>query len=471
MIPAAALKYLAVFDAGLAILFSIVVISKKRDPAVTLAWVLGFFFLPVLGVLLYLFFGYQRFRLRRRQTPNPSGRLPSLHAPDAQAALPDPLRGVADLANRLTEYPVTAQNRVEVFTRADDTDTALTAAIRGARRHIHMCYYIFEPDSDGIFYRDLLAEKAREGVQVRLLMDAVGSFSVDDDFLAPLRRAGARVDFFGPFGTIRRPWAFNFRNHRKLTVIDGRVGFLGSQNIGHHFWRVGSRRIAWRETDVRVEGPAVEELQTVFAEDWHFVTRENLTGDDFFPPPSPDAAGTTLVQALPTGPDRKEDALAFIFVEALHTARERVTITTPYFIPTPAVVLALEGAARRGVRVDLLVPRRTDHPVVTWAGRSYFDEFVESGVRIFEYAEAFLHSKVVTVDGRLALLGSANMDTRSFRINFELSLLVYDEKVVGQLVDTFDKTAGQSVAVSARPARAPVRHFAEGLCRVLSPLL
>lgn len=469
MISTAVLKTLTVLDAGLAILFSIVVISKRRDPAVTLAWVLGFFFLPFLGVLLYVFFGYQRIRLRRRQTPNPRGRLPSLRAPDALAAVPEPLRGVADLANRLTEYPVTAGNRVDVFTRADDTDHALTAAIRSARRHIHMCYYIFEPDSDGIFFRDLLAEKAREGVRVRVLMDAVGSFSVDDDFLAPLRRAGARVDFFGPFGTFRRPWAFNFRNHRKLTVIDGHVGFLGSQNIGHHFWRVGSRRIAWRETDVRLEGAAVEELQTVFAEDWHYVTGENLDGDDFFPAPA--EAGSTLVQALPTGPDRKENALAFIFVEALHTARERVTITTPYFIPTPAVVLALEGAARRGVRVDLLVPRRTDHPVVTWAGRSYFDEFLASGVRIFEYGEAFLHSKVVTVDGRLALLGSANMDTRSFLINFELSLLIYDEKVVGQLVDTFDKTAGQSVAVSSRPPRAPVRHFAEGLCRVLSPLL
>jgi cardiolipin synthase len=371
----------------------------------------------------------------------------------------------------LTEYPVLGGNRVTVFDHAPETDAALAQAIRQAKHHVNMCYYIVEPDSTGIYFRNLLIEQARRGVQCRLLMDAVGSYRVGRSFLKPLKQAGVQTAFFAPFQTFNRPWAFNLRNHRKLTVIDGRVGFIGSQNIGHHFWRAGSRRIHWRETDVCLEGPGVEELQTVFAEDWSYASGENLTGEAFYP--SPPARGATLVQALPTGPDRRENALAMIFLEAIHSARERVTITTPYFIPTLPMALALESAARKGVRVDLLLPRRTDHPVVDWAGRSWFKEFLKSGVRIYQHGESFLHSKVVTVDGHLALVGSANMDTRSFLINFELSLLLYDQAVTGHLVRVFDRMIARATVVEHDELAdlSLTRHFVEGLCRVLSPLL
>jgi cardiolipin synthase len=318
---------LTILDLGMAFLFSFIVISQKRDPAVTLAWVLGFFLFPFVVFFLYAFFGYQRFRLRRRFIPNPSRRLSLIHEPtDLRAGLAPELRNVELLAAKLTEYPVIGGNRVTVFDHSTDTDTALTQAIRQAKHHVNMCYYIVEPDSTGLHFRDLLIEQARRGIQCRLLMDAVGSYRVGRRFLNPLRQAGVRTDFFGPFRTFRRPWAFNFRNHRKLTVIDGNVGFLGSQNIGHNFWRVGSRRIRWRETDVRLEGPAVEELQTVFGEDWNYATGENLAGETFFP--SPTVRGTTLVQALPTGPDRRENALAMIFLEAIHAAHPAGKIET-----------------------------------------------------------------------------------------------------------------------------------------------
>lgn len=464
--------FLGTLDLLLAVLFSVIVISQKRDPAVTLAWVLVFFLIPFLSLVLYAFLGYQHVKLRRRVMPNPIHRLNFMHeTADLRAGIPPALRNVETLAERLTEYPVLGGNRVRVYDQSDATDAALSRAIREARHHVHMSYYIFEPDSTGAHFRNLLAEQARRGVHCRLLMDAVGSYRVRKSFLKPLHRAGVQTSFFSPFRTFNRPWALNFRNHRKLTVVDGHVGFLGSQNIGHHFWRSGSRRLHWRETDVRLEGPAVAELQTVFAEDWHFATAENLTGDHYFP--APQSKGSTLVQALPTGPNKRENALAMIFLEAVHSARERVTITTPYFIPTLPVALALQAAARKGVRVDLLLPHHTDHPVVAWAGRSWFKDLLDSGVRIYEYRETFLHSKVVTVDGQLALVGSANMDTRSFLINFELSLLLYDNDVAGYLQKRFDHMIERAAVVEHDELSelSLSRQFLEGFCRVLSPLL
>jgi cardiolipin synthase len=460
------------FNFFFAFLFSFVVISKKRDPAVTLAWVFGFFLIPYGAMILYAFFGYQRFRLRRRRVPNPTHHLTLRHEPaELRKTLPPAFQNVELLAAKLTDYPVIGGNLVTVYDRASETDTALSHAIRAAKHHVHMCYYIVEPNKTGNHFRDLMIEQARRGVQCRLLMDAVGSFSVGRPFLKPLQDAGVQTAFFSPFQTFSRPWAFNFRNHRKLTVIDGEIGFIGSQNIGHHFMRAGSRRVQWRETDVRLEGPGAEELQTVFAEDWNFATGEHLTGDPYFPLPA--ERGTTLVQALPTGPDRRENALGMIFLEAIHAARERVTITTPYFIPTAPMALALVSAARRGVRVDLLLPKRTDHPVVDCASRSWFNEFIQNGVFIHQLGEGFLHSKVVTVDGHLALVGSANMDTRSFLINFELSLLLYDRDVASHLVRVFDRMTAQATAVKHDELAelSMTRQFTEGFCRVLSPLL
>lgn len=469
----ALIKFLGVLDLLGVALFTFIAVSRKRDPAVTLAWVLGFFLLPGVGMLLYMFFGYQQFALRRRAAPNPLHRLLLLREsterfPGEPAHVKTPME---TLAETLTDFPAVSGNRVRVYARSEDTDEALTRAIRSARHHVHMCYYIFEPDRTGQRFRDLLIEQARRGVECRVLMDAVGSYRIGKSFLRPLEEAGVRAAFFNPFRTFKRPWAFNARNHRKLTVVDGANGFLGSQNIGHHFWRSGSRRIQWRETDVRLEGPAVVELQTVFAEDWHFATGENLIGDAYFP--APHARGTTRAQVLPTGPNKRENALGMIFVEAMHSARERVTITTPYFIPTAPMALALQAAARKGVRVDLLLPRRSDHPVVAWAGRSWYKELLESGIHIHEFNDAFIHSKVVTVDGRWALVGSANMDTRSFLINFELSLLLDDADAAGHLEKQFDRMREGAVTVKPDPLSelSLTRQFWEGLCRLLSPLL
>jgi cardiolipin synthase len=461
---------------ALAAAFSLAVVSRKREPAVTMAWTLSFFFIPILGWMFYLFFGYQRLRLRRRRKPNPAHRAwivhggqPSLLEPPAN--LDPDLGPIERLATHLTEFPVTAGNQVHFYEEPQSTTQALTEHIQSARHHIHMEYYIFEPDDTGLRVRDLLIQQAEKGVECRLLLDAAGSFQLSKRFLHPLQQAGVKVAFFGPFRLFRQPWGYHLRNHRKLTIIDGTVAFIGSQNIGRGLLNLKSRRVSGRETDMRVEGPAVDQLQTIFAEDWGFTTRENLIGDNYFP--KPNFKGTSLVQTLPTGPDGKENAFQLIFLAAIHSARKRVTITTPYFIPSKSMSLAVEGAARRGVRVDLLLPKRTDHLVVAWAGRSWYRELLESGVRIFEHKEKFIHAKVLTVDNRLAMVGSANMDVRSFLINFESSLLIYDSEAVSHLQSTFDRTIQTSGEVSLKAIRAQPFFVSllEGACRVLSPLL
>jgi len=463
----------AVVNLSLAVVFSMTVIVRRREPAVTLAWILSFFFLPVLGIALYASFGYRKYRRRRRRKPDPGRRAATLFGPPAPPEMDgdlDPrLRTVERLATQLTDFPPVGGNRVTFYEETADHDRALLESLQAARRHIHMEYYIFQMDATGRRFVDILAEKARAGVECRLLLDAVGSFSLTKRSVRPLEAAGVKVAFFGRM-RVKSPWGFHLRNHRKISVIDGKVGFLGSQNIGAPSVRWRTRWLRWRDTAARLEGPVVHQIQTIFTEDWAYTTKEEL-GIDYFP--ALPRAGDTIAQTLPTGPDARENTLHLIFLQALHSARERITLTTPYFVPSTAMALALEGAARRGVRVDLLLPRHSDHPVVMWAGRSWYKELVEAGVRIHEYGESFIHAKVVTVDGRLALVGSANMDIRSFTLNYEASVLIYDPAAAARLEASFDGNIARAREIRAENFRRQsfTRAMIEGTCRVLSPLL
>jgi cardiolipin synthase len=458
--------------------------TRKRAPPATLAWILSFFFLPYLGFGLFLLVGYRVLARRKRRKPQPSM---ARAGGDTEASPGEwhTLRGlgcdkVARLAENLTGIPVIGSNRVLAYEEAFGIYGALTDAIRGARHHIHLEYYIFEPDDRGAFFRDLLAEKAAQGVQCRLLVDNIGSFGLRRSFIEPLRRAGGQFAYFGPVH-FTRPWGFHLRNHRKIAVIDGRIGFIGSQNIGGE-WR-GDRRAplprgrrhrameGWRDTQVRIEGPAVQQLQTVFAEDWLFTTGESLEGAIYFP--LPPVKGESLVQTLPTGPDESDLSLEMILINLIPIAEQRITVTTPYFIPSGAVTMALESAARRGVRVEILVPQLADHRIVQWASRSWFAELLRGGSQMWEYPETFLHAKVVTIDDKIALLGSANMDMRSFRLNFECSLLVYDRVFAASLVRSFDamRSRSQPLDREALEREGIGIRLREGLSRLLSPLL
>lgn len=482
MLPHRFWDVLGWIDLAFAFGFTLVVLaSRRRTPGTTVAWILTFYFLPYLGFALYLTVGYRNFRRRRRRRVRlaqlrASRSNPSLDTMESWRALRAvDCDKVARLAENLTNMPVFPLNRLVPYEDAFSIYGAIGDAIVQAKHHVHLEYYIFDADERGEFFRDLLIEKAKSGVECRLLVDHLGSFALRRSFVRPMERAGVRVGYFSPL-RFNRLWRAHLRNHRKLVITDGKVGFIGSQNIGGEKIFSRGRRLGWRDTQVRIEGPAVHQLQTVFAEDWAVTTTELLTGDSYFPEPTP--MGESWVQTVPTGPDESELALEMILTNLLPIAESRITVTTPYFVPSNALVMALESAARRGVQVELLVPKDSDHFLVHWASRSWFRELVRSGIRVVEYPDSFVHAKLVTIDEKVVLLGSANMDMRSFRLNFECSLLVYDTHFVRSILRSFDEMRARSVPwvggdFSGENARREPfwQRVRDGLCRLLSPLL
>jgi cardiolipin synthase A/B len=332
---------------------------------------------------------------------------------------------------------------------------------------VHAEYYIFDPDQTGTRIRDALIERARAGVKVRLILDALGSSAASHKFLAPLREAGGEVAFFHRF-RLRRLWRprLNLRSHRKIVVIDGNIGFTGGINISDTE-NNALRGEAFHDLHLRMQGEAVRWLQLAFVEDWVYASGHVPRDDGLWPPL---AAGPIRTHVLPAGPDSPWEAIHRVMVEALHRGRERAWLATPYFVPSDAARMALTSAALRGMDVRLLVPARADSRLVSAATHSYFDELLAAGVRVFEYPR-MLHSKALLVDSDTCILGSSNFDNRSFRLNFELCVLFEDSGVAASLeaIMARDWAKAREVRDSRQLRFGP--RLAEASARLLSPLL
>jgi cardiolipin synthase len=360
---------------------------------------------------------------------------------------------------------------VTLYYDSEQTFLALQLAIESAESHVHMEYFIFQPDETGRAVRDLLIAKCRKGVPCRLLLDYVGCFWWPREFLRSLIDGGIEVVFFMP----AVPWwigrRMNFRNHRKIVVVDGRIGFTGSQNIGDEYLGRLKKFGAWRDTHMRLIGPAVQQLQEVFVEDWHFATGTDLVGDECFP--AVDPAGEQVVQIIPTGPGGHGRAMHHLLYAAIAAAEYSVCIATPYFVPDLPMLVAIQSAAYRGVRVQMLIPAKSNHWLVLWAGRSFYSEMCDAGVEIYEHRETMLHSKVVVIDKSWAMVGSANMDQRSFRLNFEVTAILFDEAPARDLYRDF--AALRDGSQRTDPRRWRDASFREsillGTARLASPLL
>jgi cardiolipin synthase len=371
------------------------------------------------------------------------------------------------LAQASSSFPPSSVDRVQLLVDGCATYDALLQAIAGASHHVHLEYYIFEPDRTGARLRDALIERAAAGVQVRLLMDAVGSAYTYEKFLAPLRAAGAEVAFFHRF-RLRRLWRprLNLRGHRKIVIIDGRIGFTGGINITDEEDE-SLCKDAYHDLHLRMDGEAVHWLQLAFVEDWVYASSLTPKSTGLWPEIAP---GPVRVQVLPAGPDSSWETIHQTMVSAIHGAAERVWLSTPYFVPGEAARMALTCAALRGVDVRLLVPLHSDSRLVTAAGRSYFDELQAAGAKVHEHPR-MLHMKALLVDQEIAVLGSSNFDNRSFRLNFELCVLFEDAGVARDLerVLTRDLALAGKVAMP-RQLGLPARLF-EATARLLSPLL
>jgi cardiolipin synthase len=442
------------------------IVLQKREPVATLSWLISLAALPYVGFVIYFFFGPQRIRRQRLRRVRARATLPP--PPEGLVPTPDAIE-LARLAQSTTGLPPITATRADLLVDGSAKYTALLEAIANARDHIHLEYYIYLPDRTGTALREALIERARAGVQVRLLLDAVGSGRTKRKFLRPLVDAGAEVAWFHPMKLQwfwKRPW-LNLRTHRKIVVIDGEIGFTGGINItDEEDERL--RNDAYRDLHLRLEGDIVRELQLVFIEDWAYATGQ--------PPlrvhhPAP-RRGTISAQVLVSGPDSSWEAIHRVHVAAIHSAQRRVWLVTPYFVPGEAARMALTSAALGGLDVRLLVPKVCDSRLVTLAARSYFDELLEAGVKVHEYGPRMLHSKALLCDDDLAIVGSANFDHRSFRLNFEVSVLFRDKALATELESLVQGECNLAPRVRADRAQ-PLwsTRLPEGLARLVSPLL
>ncbi|MBW8367263.1 MAG: cardiolipin synthase [Arenimonas sp.] len=443
------------------------IVLQKREPIATLSWLLSLALLPVLGLVIYHFLGPQR--IKRQQLRRSRSRASLDDTPPSSLKSSDDCTTIARLGRSATGFPPSSAARLDLLVGGGETYDALIKAIAGATAHLHVEYYIFEPDRTGTQVRDALVAAAGRGVRVRVLLDAIGSSRLNRGFLAPMVAAGVEIAWFHP---VRLRWLWrprmNLRNHRKVVVVDGRIGFTGGINItddeNDHL-----QSDAFRDLHLRLEGEVVRWLQMAFLEDWHYATGKALRDDKFWPDLP---AGDVMAQVLPAGPDSPWEAIHRVQVEAIHQANRRVWLVTPYFVPGEAARMALTSAALRGLDVRVIVPARSDSRVVSAAARSYYDHLLAAGVRVFEYGPRMLHTKALLVDEDLSLIGSANFDHRSFRLNFELSLLMHGRTMASSVEAVLEEDLRHSREVkSDRPAAAFSRRLGEACARLLSPLL
>jgi len=455
------------------IIIGIVIILQRRSAAATLAWLLALIFLPVIGLVIYRLIG--PLRLERKKLKRVASRRAVGEAMAAMAALDDgnvEHLQLATVAMELGESPPLRADALTVFLDGASNYEAILAAVAEARHHVHLEYYIWEPDTIGTALRDALVERAKAGVKVRMVVDGTGSNKLSKRFLDPLRAAGVEVAKFNPVRLLRlrlrRP---DFRTHRKIVVCDGRVGFTGGMNITDaHSAKYGPN--FWRDTHLRVVGAAVWPLQRLFMEDWYFATDTLCPVDvDTFPTPASD--GKHLVQVVGSGPDSDAFAIHKVLFTAINQSTDRCWLTTPYFVPDEALFTALLTAGLRDVDVRLLVPKKGDSRLVDMAARSYFPELLAAGVRVYEYESRFIHAKTLVCDDDVAIIGTANLDNRSFRLNFEVAAVIYSGSVNFTLAEAFvaDLKDSRELTRGDYDKQKLSRRLGQASARLISPLL
>ena len=463
------------------------VVMDNRQPAKTMAWTLVIWFVPVAGIVLYLFFGRNTRKERhvnQRQLDDLSKRSMLAFVEQQNLRLPEEHKPVIDLFTGQSLALPFQTDTVEVYTDGYKFFPELLRAIGQARSHIHIDMYIIEEDPLGCLVADALTDKAREGVEVRLIYDDVGCWKVRHSFFERMREEGIEVV---PFLPVRFPSftsKVNYRNHRKLVVVDGTTGFIGGMNIALRYVKGipdshGQTLASWRDTMVRVTGTGVYALQRAFLIDWYFVDRTLLSDRKYYPPiaPHPSAAAPTpppLLQVVTSSPVVPYPEIMQGFVRTIMAARKYVFIETPYFLPNDVMLFALKTVAVAGVDVRILVPEKNDSWFVDWAGRSFQREAVEAGVKVSLYKGGFLHSKLMVCDDSISTCGSTNVDFRSFENNFEANAFFYGEKTALHMKQVFLDDEAQSVPLASLPERMKpkfmVRLF-EGLIRMLAPLM
>ncbi len=471
-----------IWDIAYIILFAIYVYTifttiifmlvENRNPVKSIAWILVLIFLPVVGFLFYILVG-RKFRKRhmiskrsllinKKNNTSDLTELPNLNLSDTQ-------RSIATLAYRNSDAPLHENSKIEIFTDANELYSSIIEDLRKAKHHIHMEYYIFLADNIGSAVMEVLKEKAKEGVTVRVIIDDVGSWQLKKKKIKELRNAGIDVQSFLEVGLPYINSRVNYRNHRKIIVIDGAVGYTGGFNIADRYVK-GLSWGPWRDTHIKIEGSAVLGLQKNFLTDWFFVKRELVEDVTYYP--AQEKKGNCLSQIIISGPDMTWESIMQVFTKAFMEAKERIYIETPYFLPPESLITALQTAALCGVDVRLILPMKSDARITLYSTFSYLDQMLKAGIKVYLYQKGFIHSKIVVTDD-IAIIGSANMDFRSFEQNFELSVIMYDAEIAQKMVEIYenDLRSSEEIKKEEWTTRRFSQKIKESLARLLSPLL
>ena len=444
----------------------------KRDPRSATLWVLVIWLLPMFGWLLYLLLGINRVRRKASAVREPlARRRGDACRRDTPEPVAEGLAGLREMSRRVTGRELTSGNRITPLVNGAEAYPAMLQAIDGARSSIALSSYIFDRAGIGADFVTALERAKQRRVQVRVLIDDVYVRLSRSSAYTPLERAGVPVAAFNSPLIPARLHAINLRNHRKLLVVDGRIGFTGGMNIHQPYWQPDDPDRAERDLHFQLEGPVVRHLAEVFAEDWEFTTGEALSGDSWLA--DVPEAGTVPARGIDDGPDENLDRLRWVFIGALAAARRTVRIWTPYFVPDQAIIAALNAAALRDVSVDILLPARSDHRIVDWAAVAHFWQVLEHGCRIWLRDEPFDHSKLFVVDGAWSCFGSSNWDARSLRLNFEFNVEAYGT-VPGEQLDrlfTDALSTARQVTLAEVNNRHPAVKLRDGAARLFTPFL
>lgn len=459
-----------------------ILIVEYRHPSKTVAWLLILFCFPVIGFAVYYFVAQDyknRRKVRKKGTHLFRKRKKSIWQNSSIITRPfqsnnSELRKESRLfrlLSHLSESPISGCNDTVVLTNGEATYEAMFKAMEKAEHHIHLEFYIFRGDRIGTQFQQLLLKKAREGVKVRIIVDGLGSYGLNARFVKPLRDSGIEFHSFLPplFALYHRK--VNFRNHRKILVVDGKIGFVGGINIGDEYLGKDKKLGFWRDTQIQVQGDAVYFLQNTFINDWFVVSNKELDDPELYPKHV--CQGSEQVQMIASGPDSRWDAIQEMFFGAISVGKQRIYIQTPYFIPDLSIFTALKTAAVSKVDVRVIIPGVNDSKLVNLATLSYVEELMQAGVRFYQYQKGFMHAKVVIVDQMLASVGTANMDMRSLFSNFELNAVLFERSTIERLYADFEQDLKDSKEIILKEfeQRSRTQKIKEMLARMLSPLL
>ena len=458
------------------------IIMEKRSPFKTIAWILVLVLLPFVGLVFYLFFGqeYRKQKLFSRRgikglrkirklSTKQLREINHIHLPLNSDVLDK--KNIIKLLLNNSDSLLTTGNQCKLLNNGKEMFSAMIDAIKSAKHHIHLEYYIIDDDKTSRQIIDLLKEKSSEGVEIRIIVDDVGSWSLKKRFFNDLRENGIEIY---PFMEVRFPRLtsrVNFRNHRKILVVDGKTGFTGGMNIANRYLEGKPDIGPWRDTHLQITGDAVAALQVVFAADWFFVINENLSGDQYFPPLTEENG--TPVQISASGPDSDWESIEQAFHAAILNARDYIYLTSPYLMPPNTILSALKTAALSGVDVRIIMPEKSDATTSKWCSFSYVEQLLEAGVKIYFYQAGFIHSKTLMIDNIFSSVGSANLDFRSLETNFEINAFIYERKFTRLMVKSFIQDMRDSREIKLHEWMKRPWHFKlrESLAHIVSPML